>query len=85
MKQTRLDENSGVIDEFLLVFITRWVQRRVMHIIGVAYTMTHAMIKKKKKHALIDNVCMTIQLYDKYLVKYIMIFLQSILNMSYTG
>jgi hypothetical protein len=41
--------------------------------------------KKKKKHALIDNVCMTIQLYDKYLVKYIMIFLQSILNMSYTG
>ena len=56
-----------------------------MHIIGVAYTMTHAMIKKKKKHALIDNVCMTIQLYDKYLVKYIMIFLQSILNMSYTG
>jgi hypothetical protein len=36
-----------------------------MHIIGVAYTMTRAIIEK---HVIIDKVCVTIQLYAKYIL-----------------
>jgi hypothetical protein len=44
--QTQLDGNSGVVDEFLLVCTMRWMQEKIVHIIGVVYAITQAIIRK---------------------------------------
>ena len=62
LKQTHLDGNLGVVDEYLLICTTRWMQERIIYIIGVAYIMKQAIIEK---HVLIDNVCMTKQIFVK--------------------
>lgn len=40
LKQTYIDENSGVVDKYQLIYITRWMQEKIINIIGVVYTMT---------------------------------------------
>jgi hypothetical protein len=50
MKHTHLDENSGLVNECLLVCITRWMQEKVMHIIGVTHAMKQAIIGKQSQY-----------------------------------
>jgi hypothetical protein len=54
-----------MVDKCQLICIMRWMQEKVIHIIGMAYAMTYAIIRK---HVLINKVCMTIQLYTKYIL-----------------
>ena len=50
LKQTHLDENSGLVNECLLVCTMRWMQEKVMHIIGVAHAMKQAIIGKQSQY-----------------------------------
>jgi hypothetical protein len=50
LKQSHIDENSGLVNDCLLVCTTRWMQEKVMHIIGVAHAMKQAIIGKQSQY-----------------------------------